>query len=144
VDAPTYLEQFVEPPYSRRHAFLACVVTFHTIDYIKNPNMNKQNSCKKFREESNEFAIVDRVANAFKHIKSGHDNGQRNQPLHVKHVYSRPPARCGVMQCGLSRLLDTTGKVALWGEDNSDLLPAVKEVAKFLRTKCRCRVDDAR
>jgi hypothetical protein len=43
VDAPAYIEEIVKPtivdfekhPYSRRHAFLACLVTFHTLDYIQ-------------------------------------------------------------------------------------------------------------
>jgi len=116
----------------------------HTVDYIEYPKKNTGNRRKDFRKESNEFAIVDRVAHAFKHVKSWDHNNQNNQPLFVKHVYSRPPARCGVMQCGLSRLVDTTGGVALWGEISTDLLPAAKEAVEFLRKKCRCRAGRAR
>ncbi|MBO0734438.1 MAG: hypothetical protein J2P49_09025, partial [Methylocapsa sp.] len=145
VDAPTYLEQFVEPtiadfekyPYSRRHAFLACVVAFHTLDYLFPKEAVRRNGRKEFRKESDEFAIVDRVAHAFKHVESGTHKDQHNLPLSVKHVYSHPPARLGVLQCGASRLGDPTGKVALWGEENSDLLPVLKEAGEFLRRKAR-------
>jgi hypothetical protein len=151
VDAPTYLGQIVDPtiadfekyPHSRRHAFLACLVTFHTLDYIEHPK-NKENRRNDFRKKSNAFAIVDRVAHAIKHIKSGNDKNKHNRSLLVDHVYSRPPAVAGGMQCGVSRLGDRIGGVALWGEDNSDLLPAVREAVEFLRTKCKYRAADVR
>jgi len=143
MDARKYLEQIVEPtiadfegcPYSRRHAFLACLVTFHTTDYIALSNRHG-NLREIFRKASKEFAIIERVAHAFKHVKTGNPNNANNQPLSVKQVYSRPPAMAGVMQCGASRLGDTIGGVALWGEDCVDLLPTVKQAAAFLRTKC--------
>jgi hypothetical protein len=143
VDPLTYLEQIVVPtiaefekyPYSRRHAFIACLVTFHTVNYIEYPK-NAGNSRNKFRKESEAFAIVDRVAHAFKHVKSGHENDKHNRPLSVEHVYSHPPALAGVAQCGISLCGDVTGGVVLWGEDNADLLAIVKEAAEFLRTKC--------
>jgi len=142
VDVPTYLEQIVVPtigefeqrPSSRRHAFLACVVTYHTVDYIAYPK-KKGNILKAFRKESAAFSIVDRVANTFKHVKSGHENDMHNRPLPVEHVYSRPPTMMGVAQCGLSLCGDVTGGVALWGEDNADLLATVKKAVEFLRTK---------
>lgn len=146
MDAPTYLEQIVDPtiadfekyPHSRRHAFLACLVTFHTLDYIEYPKKTGSRR-NDFRKES---IAVDRVAHAFKHVKSGNDKNKHSRPLRVDHVYSRPPAKCGVMQCGASRLGDTTGGVGLWREDSVDLLPTVKEAVEFLRTKCRCRAGD--
>lgn len=143
MDARKYLEQIVEPtiadfercPYSRRHAFLACLVTFHTVDYIAHPR-DSGNLRHAFREASKEFAIVDRVAHAFKHVETGNSNNAYHQPLLVEGVYSRPPAKAAAMQCGASRLGDTIGGVALWGEDNGDLLPAVKQAVEFLRSKC--------
>jgi hypothetical protein len=116
-------------------------VTFHTLDYIEHPK-NKGNRRNDFRKESNAFAIVDRVAHAIKHIESGND--KNNRSLLVDHVYSRPPAVAGGMQCGISRCGDRFGGVALWGEDNSDLLPAVREAVVFLRTKCKYRAGDVR
>ncbi|MGB6326469.1 MAG: hypothetical protein WBG11_12060 [Methylocella sp.] len=151
MDAPTYLEQFVDPaiadfekcPHSRRHACHACLVTFHTLDYIWYPKKTGSRR-NDFRKESNAFAIVDRVAHAFKHVKTGDDKNKHNRHLLVEHVYSRPQAMCGAMQCGNSRLGDRIGGVALWGEDNSDLLPAVREAVEFLRTKCKNRAGDVR
>jgi hypothetical protein len=133
------LEQIVVPtiadfekcPSSLRHAFLACLVTFHTVDYIAHPK--KAASCRNvFRKESEAFADVDRVAHAFKHVKLRN----KNDPLSVEHVYSRPPALAGVAQCGISLCGDVSGGVALLGEDNADLLAIVKEAVEFLRTKC--------
>lgn len=148
VDAPTYLEQIVDPtiadfekyPYSRRHAFLACLVTFHTLDYIEYPK-NTGNRRNHFRKESNAFAVVDRVAHAFKHVKSGDENNKHNRPLLMEHVYSRPPAKAGVMRCGISRCGDKTGGVTIWGEDNADLLATVKEAVEFLRTTCSAALE---
>ncbi len=142
MDALTYVEQIVAPTitdfekyrYSRRHAFLACLVTFHTVDYLEHPK-NAANRRKDFRKESKAFAVFDRVAHAFKHVKSGNKNDKHNRPLSVEHVYSRPPALAGVAQCGLSRCNDPGG-VALWGGDSADLLATVKEAVKFLRRKC--------
>jgi hypothetical protein len=143
VDALTYLEQIVEPtiadlekcPYSRRHAFLACLVTFHTLDYIEY-RRRSGNRRRDFRKESDAFAVVDRVAHAFKHVETGSLNSEDNRPLSVEQVYSRPPAMAGVMQCGISHLGDTIGGTALWGEHRADLLPTVKQAVEFLRTKC--------
>jgi hypothetical protein len=143
VDGPAYLEQIVDPtiaefdknPYSRRHAFLACLVTFHTIDYIEPREPQKRSAREAFRKESDAFAVIDRVAHAFKHVKTGHSKSEYNRPLRVEHVYSRPPAITGVMRTGISRLGDTTGGVALWGENSTDLLPIVKQASKFLRSK---------
>jgi hypothetical protein len=136
LDASNYMTEIVDPtisdfeanPTSRRHAFLACVVTYHTIDYLTRPK-SPRILVKSFRDKSPEFALVDLVANAFKHVE--------NRPLRAEHVYSRPPALAGVAQCGISRAGDTTGGVALWGEDTADLLPTVKLAARFLRTKCK-------
>jgi len=142
VDPLNYLEQIVVPtiadfekcPSSRRHAFLACLVTFHTVNYIEYPK-GPGNSRNKFRKESEAFAVIDRVAHAFKHVKSGNKNNKHNRPLSVEHVYSRPPALAGVAQCGISLCGDVTGGVSLWGEDNADLLAIVKKAVEFLRTK---------
>lgn len=139
-DAISYIRDIVDPtiadfhdhPASRRHAFLACVATFHCLDYIADKSQNLRD---RFRKESSDFAIVDRVAHAFKHVKSGHRESPQNQPLHASLVFERPPALAGVAQCGLSRLGDTTGSVEIWNEDGSNLLSAVTKAAKFLRSK---------
>jgi hypothetical protein len=51
----------------------------------------------RFRKRSPDFAIVDRVANAFKHVETGHPDAPQNQPLTVTSVFERPPGMAGVM-----------------------------------------------
>lgn len=135
-----YLKEIVDPtiseleadPTSVRRAFLACVATFHTIDYLLDKT---QNSREKFRNDSLAFATVDRVAHAFKHSKAGNENSANNQPLKSSAVIARPPARCGQMICGLSKLGDGTGGVTIAGEIGNDILQALKSAADFLRRK---------
>ena len=122
---PTVLE-FEQQPASVRRAFLACVVLFHTIDYIspKRP----QNLRKRFRGQSTAFATIDRVAHAFKHFES-----DGLTPLKAKSVYSRPPAMAGVFMLGLSQLGDPTGAVLIAGETDSTLTAYAREALAFLR-----------
>ena len=74
----TYLDEVVDPtfedfrrnPRSIRHAFLACVATYHAIDRVKpgHPgNLTYQWG------KTLEFKIVDMVAHQFKHVRSGDD-----------------------------------------------------------------------
>jgi hypothetical protein len=140
--AERYMTEIVDPtigdfeanPTSVRHAFLACVVTYHSIDYLTHPTKPASRR-KKFRAVSPEFAIVDRVAHAFKHVETGHAKSLNHQPLKADDVFERPPARCGQMRCGLSRLGDTSGGVTINSETNHDLLRTVKKAAEFLRAK---------
>src|SRR5262249_41608096 len=67
-----YLDSIVEPtiddfrnnPTSVRHAFLACVVVFHAVDYLafprKSPGLRQ-----KLGNKSPDFKLVDEVAHAF-------------------------------------------------------------------------------
>ena len=72
-DLAGYLELIVEPTFldfqrnpDPRHAFLACVAVFHSIDRLP----GKENRRKKWRDESIEFLIVDMFAHHLKHVKS--------------------------------------------------------------------------
>jgi hypothetical protein len=144
MDAESYMREIVDPtindfeanPRSRRHAFVACLVTCHCADYLALPRKAQQlrNELKK---QSMAFSMIDRVAHAFKHVQSGHVNSPQDKPLNVTAVFERPPALAGVAQCGLSRCGDPVGGVEVWGEDTPDLLHAVKKAAEFLHTKCR-------
>jgi hypothetical protein len=144
-DAEVYLDDLATPtivdfekaPASRQRAFLACVALFHAVDYLaKRPGSpNKRILRKQFREGSADFAIVDRVAHAFKHVKAGNSQSSDNKPLHVRAVFSRPPAFAGVMVAGLSYLGDLRGGVEIWNERGSDLLGVVKRASAFIRAK---------
>jgi hypothetical protein len=141
MDANRYMTEIVEPtisdfetnPTSVRHAFLACVVTFHSIDYLY-PNKSA-NPRETFRKESPEFATVDRIAHAFKHVDAGHPQSAHNQPLKAGDVIERPPAKWGIAVWGLSRWGDASGGVTIKNEHDRDLLEIVKGAADFVRVR---------
>jgi hypothetical protein len=138
-----YLETMVDPtindlesnPTSIRHAFLACVVVFHSLDYLTHPKSTK-NRRFLFRKQSVDFAIVDRVAHAFKHVKAGHRDDADNQPLKAEAVVARPPMyynKTGAY--GLSRWDDAIGGVTLDNNRHLDLLSIVKRATAFIRSQ---------
>jgi len=65
---PTFLD-FQKNPSSGRHAFLACIVVYHSVDYASFPNKTKEIT-EYWSKNSIEFAIVDMIANHIKHVKS--------------------------------------------------------------------------
>jgi hypothetical protein len=141
-----YFEQIVEPtienfeanPTSVRHAFLAAVVVFHAIDYLPHRTASSASLRNKFRKECADFAIVDRIAHAFKHVETGHTDNPQNQPLSARGVVARPPMYYGVSGAyGLSRWNDPVGGVTLDGDRRVDVLVAVKKAVEFLRSKIR-------
>ena len=134
-----YFEQIVDPtiaefeakPTSVRHAFLAAVVVFHAIDYLGAGRYRK-----KFRESSADFAMVDRLAHAFKHVQTGHAADPNVQPLTAEAVIARPPAYYNVSGAwGLSRWGDPVGGVTFDSERAVDVLSAIKGAARFLRQR---------
>jgi hypothetical protein len=138
-DMIEYIETIVEPtikdfeehPTSRRHAFLACVAAFHSIDYLAYPTERPSQLRQEWRKQSPHFKIVDEVAHVFKHVTTGN----RAKPdLHFKEVISRPPAMAGVAQCGISQCVDATGGVTLFNDRSIDLLHPLRETVRFLRS----------
>jgi hypothetical protein len=151
MDPESYMNEIVDPtiadfetnPTSRRHAFLACVALFHTLDYLefpKKPAIRRKrlrDERKRLRDESADFASVDRVAHAFKHVASGHPNDPSNAPLRADEVIPRPPAFLGQMVLSLSRLGDATGGVTLNDDREVDVLATLKRAAAFMREKIK-------
>jgi hypothetical protein len=135
--APT-IGDFETNPTSPRHAFLACVVTFHAIDYLTYPKKAATRR-KLFGGESPEFALVDRVAHAFKHVKAGHEESAQ-RPLNAGDVIVRPPGFWDIAVWDLSRWDDPVGGITIKGEHEHDFLDVVKQAAEFLRTKMRDHV----
>jgi hypothetical protein len=137
-----YLSEIVYPtiadfeanPTSRRRAFLACVTTFHAIDYIADSGQKtgKRNLRGQFRKTSPEFALVDRVAHAFKHVRTGYPNMPKNLPFTSAEVISRLPAFWNHMVWDLSRWNDTQGGVTLTRERNIDLLSVLKKAVELI------------
>ena len=72
-----FIEEIIEPtfgdfeqnPRSVRHAYLACVVTYHAIDRVAYPK-RVGNMRKKWRHQSADFAKIDIIAHHFKHVLS--------------------------------------------------------------------------
>lgn len=99
---PTF-EEFKRNPTSLRHAYLACVATYHAIDrvsYPRKPAALRQ----KWGRKSLEFLLVDHIAHDFKHIKSRLQN---------------PPKRGLPLSCAIygqtgfnTHMLNDTGQVA--------------------------------
>jgi hypothetical protein len=138
-DMIRYLDAIVEPtiqdfedhPTSVRHAFLACVATFHAVDYLAYPKKRPGQLRQKFQEQSKDFKIVDRVAHAFKHVITG----DRNKPdLAVGQVIPRPPAFSDAMVLDVSYLDDLKGGVTLLNDGTVDLLATLKRAVVFLRS----------
>jgi len=137
-DLRGYLEKIVEPtvkdfadhPTSVRHAFLACVATYHAVDYMEHPR-KARTLRQKWGRQSEAFGRVDEVAQAFKHVISR----CRRPNLSARAVISRPPAFVGVAQCGISIPGDKAGAVTFQEDRTVNLLGTVHEAVAFLRTQ---------
>ena len=134
-----YIDEIVEPtvkefennPTSVRHAFLACVAVFHTVDYLAYPKKSRTLR-EQFDLASPDFAKVDNVAHAFKHVSVG----PRDTPdLKVGEVISRPPANWDEAEWDLSEWDDVTGGVTLDKDRGTDLLKVLERAVQFLRSK---------
>lgn len=142
MNAESYIAEIVEPtiadlesePTSVRKAFLAAVATFHIIDYLAHPERTG-NMRQFFREECPDFAIIDRVAHAFKHVEAGNQSSKENRPLSATQVIKRPPAIWGIAVFDLSRWDDSVGGVTTDDDRSVDLLDAIKRTVEFLRAK---------
>ncbi len=146
-DLERYLEDIVDPtikdfedhPTSVRHAFLACVAVFHSVDYLAYKPDKKARSAilrQEWKKASPDFARVDEVAHAFKHVIVG---PLLKPKLKATDVISRPPGVLGRMRCGLSRLNDPAGGVTLDNDRDLDILDVVKCAAQFIREQLKAQ-----
>jgi hypothetical protein len=141
-DLERYLDEIVEPtirdfeasPTSVRHAFLACVVVFHGIDYLAYPGKRPSTLRQQFSRKSSAFATVDDVAHAFKHVVTGN---RKKPKLKADEVVSRPPAFWGEGKWNAARWDDPVGGVTIDGDRSVDLLEAVKSARDFLCAKTK-------
>ena len=140
-NAKDYLDHIVEAtitdfesnPTSVRHAFLACVVTFHTVDYIgRAVGRSSAQLRQMFRSESADFGVVDDIAHALKHVSVG---PRDNPKLKASQIISRPPALWDEASWDVSRWDDGEGGVTLERERSVDLLQSLRRATEFLRTK---------
>jgi hypothetical protein len=65
---PTF-EDFKRNPRSIRHAYIACAVAYHAIDYAAYPK-KPGNLAKKWKKANVQFAIIEMIALKLKHVVS--------------------------------------------------------------------------
>ena len=124
----TTIEEFRANPTSVRHAFLACLVTYHTVDYLSQSKGKKAKTLsEEFCKRSLDFQLLCDIANSFKHVSVGEKCNPRVQSFEI---ISRPPAQAGVAICGLSQVGDTEDGVVLFKEIHYDLLNIIQKVIK--------------
>lgn len=84
-----YLERIVDPTWddfrnnrdSVRHAFLACVAIYHSVDRVAEATGKPRAHFRQlWRNESIEFMIVDVVAHHVKHVLSDDERNKGNRP----------------------------------------------------------------
>lgn len=132
-----YLEEIVKPtiaafeqgPASVRRAFLACVATYHAVDYLDYPKEVFRR--KEFITQSEDFRIVDDVGHAFMHVATG----KRTKNLRADQVISRPSCAAGQLALGVSRVSDAVGGVTVRGKEDVDLVQALRRTVEFLHSK---------
>jgi hypothetical protein len=120
------IEEFARNPLSIRHAFLACVATFHAVDYLAYPRASR-GLRQEFGNASPDFKLVNHVAHAFKHVVSG--NPQKPN-LKSDEVVKRG----GAFQAGtFDPLAFDVGAVTISDRPAVNLLRTVKQAVQFLR-----------
>jgi hypothetical protein len=129
---PTFKE-FADNPTSRRHAFLACAVACHAVDYLAYPN-DPRTLRQQFGHQSPAFKIVNDVGHAFKHVVQGQASNPR---MRQSEVISRPPGNWDVAVWDLSHFDDPIGGVTLDTNRNIDLLETAKTAVSFLWSKVK-------
>jgi hypothetical protein len=133
-----YMREIMEPTIkdlaqnraSKRHAFLACVVTYHTIDYLCGKR-RKAVLRGEYRAQSPAFAAVDRIA----HGRADAQPGPKRSALRVAETPADSSAAFGEGNSEVNALGGARA-VKLPGE-GADILAIVNQAADFLAKKAR-------
>src|SRR4030095_3617626 len=106
-----YVDQIVIPTVrefrdnrrSRRHAYLACLVTFHIKDHLAKAGETRIETKMRTGRSPKAFDLVRAICNGTKHVET---NGSHPHPIQFQAGtdYDRPPARASEMIVGLSVL----------------------------------------
>lgn len=134
------LTEFRDEPRSMRRALLACISMFHFLDYLE---AEQEGGLLHFRAQMipsvgaylqgryKQFEVLAAVANAAKHKY----RSRGEKPFFfIGWTYERPPARAGVMQCGVSRVGDKIGGVEVeYDGDKYDIAFLLRECLRLLR-----------
>lgn len=118
------VREFRDNPRSRRHAYLACIVTLQIKEHLR--KAGEQGIEKTMRAGgSKSFDLVRGICSGTKH---GDTDKTHPIPFQAGTDYDRPPARAGEMQLGLSELGDPVGGRQIdSGADRFDLYRACKD-----------------
>jgi hypothetical protein len=114
---------------SKRHAFLACVATYHTIDYLCGKR-RKAVLRGEYRAQSAAFAAVDRIA----HGRADAQPGPKRSALRVAETPDSAAAFAEA-NAGINALGDA--RAAKPPSEGADILAIVNEAADFLAKKAR-------
>jgi len=118
------VREFRDNRRSRRHAYLACIVTFHIKDHLA--KAGKKGIEKTMRTgASKAFDLVRGICNGTKHVVT---DSSHAIPFQAGTDYDRPPGRAGEMIAGLSELGDPVGGRQIGsGAGRFDLYRACKD-----------------
>jgi hypothetical protein len=120
------VREFRDEPRCRRRAYLACIVTYQTKDYLK--KAGEPNVAKTMRLGRNApYDVVHAICDAAKH----RDHGQHRHkiPFAAGQDYDRPPAIWGEAIWDLSRWDDPVGGREIpVGGDGLDIYECVRAV----------------
>jgi hypothetical protein len=125
---PTF-EDFKRNPASERHAFLACVVTYHAIDRYAEEIGRSVGNLRREWGKKIEFKAIDLVAHHLKHVQS---SDERLPPTKDKLPISFLVFRPSAVGTHAVNAAPVGGEVKM---QTRDLYFAVRDVIKFLREK---------
>ena len=123
------VREFSANPRSRRHAYLACIATFHVSDHLR--RAGETGIEEKLRANGPAFFdAVHGVCNGAKHVRTG--RGQR-AAFAAGDDKERPAAMGGVAEGGISRSGDLGGREVDTPEGRVDLYEACNWVIRSYR-----------
>lgn len=127
---------------SRRHAYLACIVTYQLKDFLEKEGVDVEGAMKTFGR-SNSFEAVRAVCTAAKHKEFAGDRYPDNIPFIAGEDYDRPPAYYGEAVFGLSRYGDAHGgREIARNLGGLDLYQCVKTVLSTYKLHFEYLLDD--
>jgi hypothetical protein len=122
------VREFRDEPRCRRRLYLACMVTFHIKDYLKEAGESQPEYAIRATSDNadDDFQVVRAVCNGTKHVVL---RPPRPYPFVAGDDWDRPPLRAGEGQAGISRAGDVVGgrEIAV-GTGRGDLYQRVKRV----------------
>jgi hypothetical protein len=123
---PTVQEYRAEPGSSRR-AQLACLVLFHSVDYLAYPNPASKLRTE-WRKRSEDFKIIDDIAHAFKHYQST-TSRRRTKTTDIS---MRSNGAIGTIAFNTYPFDSSSSTVVVATYKNLDLLKSVLQTERFL------------